>query len=260
MIGQWDDDQCVLAYTPYAYSRGNGKTSFNVGIFPTFPGGAFQPSTLTNMAAGYGYVNTGILRFQGDDDQVTSQYDFAPTDASNFTIELKFDYDGVANNQIILSQWDNDTNYMMAAIRDSKKIQLLFRKGAAIDLATSTDVISAGNNTLDFRKAGAILTLWINGLEVAAYDTQDPYALGILNIVAKTIIGIRGVAFPLSSSIQHLAIFTKALSNTTIAAHAALDEGMGLIGTATGGSMALAVPSSGRINKSSLNTGINMSM
>lgn len=247
MIGNWDDSNCVLALAFAAHGNGNGRTSFNTGTFPSFPNGAFQPCTLTNMGAGFGYVyvpgggGTSHCNFDGINDYIQTQWPLVLTAANSLTFEIKATLD-VGCSAALCGAVDDDQNrfWIIQDASDSGRIDFFFEMGDVIDRARTNDnAHGVGNYTVHcVKNAAANLRVWVDAVEAGGvgYQTQNAYGLGANTLTNLLAVGDRGAAdLPFGNVIYWFAIYSADIGTTRIAANHALPLDMGLFGYSTGG-------------------------
>lgn len=241
MIGDWNESGCILALAPYAWARGNGTVDQNTGEFPGYPNGNYN-ATLTNMAAGYGFVTAdSVIKFDGANDYVQTSYSPTYSNVSIHTWEVKFKHVANAASQFLFQRYVDANTFAEIFIRSDNKVDMRFRKaGSATDVVTTTNTLTNGNTyTVHGVKNGATLKIFINGVE-ASYDEQETYARG--DLTPSTAMGFSGSSTaPFAGQLYWAAIYTEAFDVTRALANHNLDLGMGLIGTNDGDDMTLGV-------------------
>jgi len=243
MIGKWDNKGCVLALAPGAYGNSNdGKGSFNVGNFPSYPGGASQPCALTNMGAGFGYVYNGkggVFRFDGVADIITTGTNFVINDAANLTIEFWINYQTTGATQYVFRQRDDNNNLMYMFISAAQSFAFTFVKATVVQrVRAGGPQISVGWNHVACVKNGAVLNILVNG-EYLVYIEQDAYTHGDLGVAANFEFGIGLGATLLADDVSWLAIYGDTYTQEQARHNYRLGKTMGLKGVSDEATMRL---------------------
>ncbi len=246
MLG-WNNNDCILAIAPYAWSKGTGRTDILNGGFPSYPKDRY-PLTIAEMDAGFGYsARINSITFEGglfgNQGYVDTQYGFSLTNDSSFTIEAKLQHYAFLG-QTIFSQYEDATNYIECIIDGNN------RPAMNIDVAGTTEsaIAGAGNEianaetvTIHWVKEGALLSLFLNGEVVTSYATRDTYDRGNKAFANTARSGVTNTATnPFVGLLFWLAVYDTALNSVTIRKHSRLPNDMYLRAWDEGSTMYLS--------------------
>lgn len=250
MATEWDRTGEVLTLAPYCWGQGNGVANQNAGNFPTV-GGKGQPAVLSDMTANYGYryvADDSHLLFDSasPSDEVQTAYQRAFTDANQFTIEAKGNVINAGTHRYICGARDGANDFWELRIHSTNKLQFLVRSGGVDKTTRGTDTVSLTLHTFHVTKDGATFRLFIDGVEVVAYDSQEAYNFGNKTLTNGVYVGNYGAAANVfKKELYWFCIYDRLLSDAEILSNHQIGIGMnGLIGTNTGDNMALEYPAS----------------
>jgi len=269
MPGQWDVTNLLWAVLPKCGSNGNMSSNLAAGNFPVYsPNQAAKIFTLTNAAGNDGYraVDGSILNESGSF-SLDSNESIAWTNTIKRAFEVGFEYksDG-ANTQNIFGEITAATIYAMFRIFGDRTFEIIFRNGATIDRAISSDTVLNGDNHVVAYKDGATLRLWLNGSEVA-YSTQNLYEIGNLDLAGNYTVfengdGTKPFQQNLGSGgkIYRLSCYSDITETEIINNYNIGHDYGGLVGTDNGDdTMFVSVPTSPRSNASRMSIGNSIS-
>jgi hypothetical protein len=192
-ILQLDDTDLFLPIFSWWY--GNGKTSFNTGVLPSYLGN-YQPITLVNCADGYGYVaekDFSRLRLQNDDpDYAQSSFVISLANAGQWSFLA---WVNVGNNLTNRELWgcrDGNNDWVRCRLVNSNKFQIDLKVGGNYRNTLSTDLVTVGIHLLGIDFDNGTFSLFVDAQEVDAYDSQQAYNLGSKNFTMNMRIGTYG--------------------------------------------------------------------
>lgn len=246
MIGSYNNANLVWGIFPSLWGKGDGTSDVNTGPFASAPLGAFQPCTMTGMAAGDGYLYAaGVSYLQGDgiNNEVTSLFPFSVTDASKFTIELSYRTSFNGSSQMIFALFDDASNNFGVYHLSTGAIIMAFVIGGVTKRLLTTDTLVNGNTaSIAVRKDGATLQAFIQGAEVAAYTEQDAYDLGTKAFTVNPSLLLRsgsGAAIPAAGRIRRFGMYDDAIIDQRILDNHNLGLDLGLKGFKVGNTLAV---------------------
>jgi len=175
-----------FAVLPNALENGDNPSAFDTGTFPVKRGSAAVTATLTNMSGVGGYSAGEITFASASSTSIVTDHDLIVSNSSKFTwLAWVYINDITAGSQDICRAAVNQyANAHFAVEQNTGKLFLLLDY-LGNNEAISTDAISSGAYYLvGAVKDGATLKLYINGYEVSAYDTQDSYSAGTMDLSA----------------------------------------------------------------------------
>lgn len=243
MIGQWDNNNCVFALAPNAWSKGNGDSDKNTGNMPSYPNGDYQNCVLTNMGTGYGYVynsEDGYLRFDGVDDYIQTQYPVSLNgDSTNLTIEIKAD-SIIGSTRYLFGLQDDSSNLIYSILTDDGRLRLVTRANGVYAQSWGDTTRGSGEYTFTFRIVNGVIKLYIDGIEETSYGLQQTITQTKTFTNKLKLCSYVGTA-PFLEKIYWFAIYEEAISEARILTNHNLDNSLCLKGINTVDTMELKI-------------------
>jgi hypothetical protein len=238
MIGNWGNENCLIALAPNAWSKGNGTVNQNIGNEPSYPAGIYQPCAYTNMGVGFGFVNNGnngYRNYDGANDILNVNNKFLWDNTNTRTIQNKINLvsDGTSS-QIFTQRVDANTYVICYVVGATRKIIFSARNGGGVAISIiSTNAVADGDHSVDIVKDGATIKIILDGVEVA-YDQQDAWNIGAMTPNQNFIFGNNDVGTAGWTAIMYWnAIYSTALTVARLNTDHGLGNDMGLVGMNT---------------------------
>lgn len=244
----WDNTDCIFALAPAAWANGNAPADFNTGVMPSYPAGAYQPCTLTNMAVGYGFVNPD-LKFDGNNDYIQCNDVLECNSVSKLSIEFIMNQDVIdvtdfifrkridGNNDITVFTHGNGNFYFTT--RNAGDQYGYFDYSTKIIAGIDAHIVMVFDGTLSGNANR--LKVFVNDEQIALTfnGTIPATTANLLGFDAE--LGATGSSF--GGKIKWFAIYSDALTPSRISTNYSLGTDMRLVGNNVGTNMNLEKPS-----------------
>ena len=181
--GVVNDSRLTFGILPNAYHYGENPASFYTGSFPVYQGisaSTVVSATLVSYGSTFGYDDRGYIKsYVESDAHILTTHNLSIDDSSStdfyFDFEVYYINAAIGIDPYLFSMYENGNYKLFGRIREDTRYpeitcklhasdtQVVVRAAVPIPLYEFTRV--------GFRKSGAEFSIYLNGVEVSAYDS-----------------------------------------------------------------------------------------